>query len=75
MRTRRHQNNKDALNAFIATKAEIDEMVRRLQALSDEHFNTHPASVSWCDVDTLQSTAARLREVCDSVFREGDYAD
>ncbi|SDL05256.1 hypothetical protein [Aliiruegeria lutimaris] len=50
-------------------------MVRRLQALSDEHFNTHPASVSWCDVDTLQSTAARLREVCDSVFREGDYAD
>ncbi len=70
MRTRRHQNNTDALNAFIATKAEIDERLRRLQALSDEHFNTRPDEVSWGGVGTLQRTAARLREIC-----EGDFAD
>ncbi len=75
MKTRRKRNNADVMSSFIATRAEIDEMLRRLQALSDQHFNTHREKVSWGDVGTLQWTAARLREICDSVFREGDYAD
>ncbi len=31
MKTRRKRNNADVMSAFIATKAEIDEMLRRLQ--------------------------------------------
>ncbi len=31
--------------------------------------------VSWGDAGALQHIVARLREICDSVFREGDYAD
>lgn len=75
MNTRCQRRQSEALNEFIATKAEIDEMLQRLQALSDEHFNTRPDEVSWGDVGTLQHTAARLREICDSVLQEGDYAD
>ena len=75
MKTRRQQNNDEALNAFIATKAEIDTMLQRLQSLSDEHFNTHPYEVSWGDVGTLQHYAARLREIADSAFHEGEYAE
>ena len=75
MKTRRQQNHAEALSTFIATKAEIDTMLRRLQALSDEHFNTHPDEVSWGDVGTLQHHAARLREITDSAFREGEHAE
>ena len=50
-------------------------MHQRLQALSDEHFNTRPDEVSWGDAGAPQHIVARLREICDSVFREGDYAD
>ncbi|PRY23515.1 hypothetical protein CLV78_1044 [Aliiruegeria haliotis] len=75
MKTRRQQNQAEALSTFIATKAEIDTMLRRLQALSDEHFNTHPDEVSWGDVGTLQHYAARLRDITDSAFREGECAE
>ena len=36
------RNRSNALNAFIGKKAEIDEMLARLQALSDDHFNCAP---------------------------------
>ena len=36
-----------AQDAFIAKKAAIDTMLARLQALSAEHFNTHPDEVHW----------------------------
>ena len=32
------KSNDDALAAFVARKAEIDAMLTRLQALSDDHF-------------------------------------
>lgn len=40
--TRPARNNTAALDAFIARKAEIDTMLARLAAFSDEHFNAHP---------------------------------
>ena len=36
---KRHRDNSDAVAAFIAKKAEIDIMLTRLTALSEEHFN------------------------------------
>ena len=46
MITRTHKPNtrssQDALAAFVQKKAEIDAMLTRLQALSDDHFNYSP---------------------------------
>ena len=48
MTTRRAaQPNDKALDAFIAAKAEIDTMLERLKALSDDHFETHPDEINW----------------------------
>ena len=33
------KSNQQALAAFVSKKAEIDAMLTRLQALSDDHFN------------------------------------
>jgi len=60
------------LSAFIASKTEVDTMLRRLRALSGEHFNTHPDDVIWSDVGRLQHHAARLRDIA---FYEGEYAE
>ena len=39
LRAEKARRNKEAaLNAFIGKKTEIDEMLARLQSLSDEHF-------------------------------------
>jgi hypothetical protein len=40
------KSNEDALAAFVSRKAEIDTMLARLQALSDDHFNYSPDEIT-----------------------------
>lgn len=63
-----------ALDAFLARKAEIDDMLARLANLSDEHFNLHPDEVHWGHVGDLESYASLLRRVSDAAFKKGEYA-
>ena len=64
-----------ALAAFIARKAEIDTMLDRLKALSDDHFNAAPDEVTWADVGTLAYYAELLKRITDSAFKEGEHAE
>lgn len=65
----------NALDAFLAAKAEIDTMLARLQALSDEHFETRPDEIHWGHVGNLTHYASLLRQITDSAFREGEHAE
>jgi hypothetical protein len=75
MTTRRsNASNKKALDSFLATKARIDQMLARIQALSDDHFNTDPDAVHWGDVGTLSHYSSLLRQITDIAFNEGEHA-
>ena len=73
--TRRATDNSKALDAFLTAKAEIDSMLARLAALSDDHFDTHPDEIHWGHVDTVNLYRAKLREITDSAFKEGESAE
>ena len=64
-----------AKDTFIANKAAIDTMLARLQALSDDHFNTHPDEVHWGHVGNLDYYADLLNRITDSAFSEGEHAE
>ena len=64
-----------ALDAYIANKIEIDTMLARLTALSDEHFNVAPDAVTWGHVGTLAHYAELLKRITDSAFKEGEHAE
>ncbi len=68
------RNREAALSAFVGKKAEIDQMLARLQALSDDHFGCHPDEVGWAMVGTLGYYAELLRRITDSAFGEGEHA-
>ena len=68
------KNQPQALEAFIAKKIEIDDMLARLQALSDEHFNAQPDEINWGHVGTLEHYASQLKELTDSAFGEAEYS-
>ncbi len=68
------RNKEAALAAFIGRKAEIDAMLARLQALSDDHFNAHPDEINWGHVGTLEHYASLLKRITDSAFGEGEHA-
>ena len=72
--TRRAQDNTKALDAFLAAKFEIDAMLERLATLSTDHFETSPDEIHWGHVGTLNHYRAKLREISDSAFREGEHA-
>ncbi len=71
----RAPRNAQALDAFIARKVEIDAMLARLAAFSDEHFKVHPDEVHWGHVGTLAHYAELLKRITDSAFREGEHAE
>ena len=75
MTTRRATDNSKALDAFMTTKFQIDAMLVRLTALSDDHFEAHPDAINWNDVGTLNHYASLLRQITDSAFSEGEHAD
>ncbi len=72
--TRRATDNTKALDAFIAAKLEIDSMLERLKALSDDHFEANPDEINWGHVGTLSHYRDKLREITDMAFREGEHA-
>ena len=72
--THRATDDSKALDAFLATKFEIDAMLERLAALSADHFETHPDEINWGHVGTLNHYRAKLREITDSAFKEGEHA-
>jgi hypothetical protein len=69
------KSKEEALAAFVSKKAEIDEMLTRLQALSDDHFNYSPDEIDWGHVGTLGYYAELLKRVTDSAFKEGAHAE
>ncbi len=64
-----------AIQVFLAKKAEIDAMLDRLKSLSDEHFNTNPDEIDWGDVGTLGHYAELLKRITDAAFKEGEHAE
>ncbi len=73
MTRRATATNDKALNAFIAAKTEIDAMLARLAALSADHFETSPDEIHWGHVGTMNHYRAKLREITDMAFQEGEH--
>jgi len=68
-------SKEEALAAFVSKKAEIDEALARIQALSDDHFNYGPDEIAWDHVATLGYYAELLKRVTDQAFHEGEHAE
>jgi hypothetical protein len=69
------RNKPQAIDAFIARKVEIDAMLERIKALSDDHFDTSPDEINWGHVGTLAHYAELLKRITDAAFKEGEHAD
>ena len=69
------KSKQETLTAFVSKKAEIDAMLTRLQALSDDHFNYSPDEITWDHVGTLGYYAELLKRITDSAFKEGEHAE
>jgi hypothetical protein len=69
------RSKEQALAAFVAKKVEIDAMLTRLQAHSDDHFNCSPDEITWSHVEGLAHYAELLKRITDQAFNEGEHAE
>jgi hypothetical protein len=74
-RTRTTQSNEDELAAFVSRKGEIDIMLARLQALSDDHFGYSPDEITWSHAEGLAHYAELLKRITGQAFNEGEHAE
>jgi hypothetical protein len=68
------ESDSDALAAFVQKKSEIDTMLARLQALSDDHFGYGPDEITWSHAEGLARYAELLKRITDQAFNEGEHA-
>jgi len=68
------KSSEQALAAFVSKKAEIDAMLSRLQALSEDHFGYAPDEITWAHVGTLEHYAELLKRITYMAFQEGKHA-
>ena len=66
--------SEQALAAFVSKKAEIEAMLTRLQALSDDHFGYSPDEITWSHAEGLAHHAELLKRITDQAFNEGEHA-
>ena len=69
------KSKEDVLAGFVSKKAEIDAMLTRLQALSDDHFNYSPDEITWSHAEGLAHYAELLKRITDQAFKEGEHAE
>ncbi len=63
--TRTPKNNDAALASFMLGKAEIDDLLARIQAASADHFGTAPEAVTWGCAGSLGFVTERLKEIAE----------
>jgi hypothetical protein len=69
------RSKEQALAAFVSRKAEIDTMLARLQALSNDHFGYSPDEITWSHAEGLAHYAELLKRITDQAFNEGEHAE
>ena len=55
--------NEQALNAFLAAKAEIDRLLAELAALTSDHFHASPDEITWGHVGSANQIRERLQDI------------
>lgn len=65
------QTNEQALDAFLAAKAEIDRLLAELAAVSADHFQASPDEITWSHVGSANHIRERLKEITDFASGKG----
>ena len=57
------RKREEALDAFMAKVAEVQQALAEIQAAADEHFDASPDEVTWAHVGDVEHTLAQLKDV------------
>lgn len=68
------KQNLEAQQRYAARMQSIRTALERLSQASSENFGVNPDNAGWGDVTLASDIDGKLKELCDQLFREGEYA-
>lgn len=57
------ESRRQATNALIASKKQIDDMLAKIQNSSDDHFGADPDTMNWGHTGTVQYVEQELAKI------------
>lgn len=69
------KNNTEAKQRYTARLESIKASLERLTNASGENFGVEVERANWCDVTLAHDIDEALKELCDKIFQEGEYAN
>ncbi|PZP83396.1 MAG: hypothetical protein DI582_11065 [Azospirillum brasilense] len=66
---------KPAQQKFADRMESIRHSLARLSAASERHFGTAIDNANWGDVTLAADIDSKLKELCDTIFHEGEFAN
>lgn len=67
-------NNTSAEHRYAARLESIKSSLERLSQARSQNFGVSPEDAGWGDVTLAHDIDEKLKEICNMVFREGEYA-
>ncbi len=68
-------NNTSAEQRYATRLESIKSSLERLSQARSQNFGVSPEDAGWGDVTLAHDIDAKLKELCNMVFREGEYAN
>lgn len=66
--------HEQASQRYAARLDSIKHSLDRLNKASNGHFFTDPENITWADVTVMHDIDEALKELCEKIFNEGEYA-
>ena len=68
------KKNLEAQQRYAARMESIKAALARLDQASKSNFGVSTEEAGWCDLTVAHDIDTKLKELCDQVFHEGEYA-
>lgn len=69
------KNQTEVTEKYRAHVANVKAMLKRLGKAADKNFSTKDANLNWGHIGDICRIEEQVKELCDLIFKEGEYAE
>ena len=69
------KNQAQVTEKYRAHVASVKAMLKRLGDAADKNFSTDVENVNWGHIGDICHVEEKVKELCDAIFKEGEYAE
>lgn len=69
------KNQAEVTQKYRAHVTNVKAMLERLGSAADKNFSTDDTNLNWGHIGDICRVEEKVKELCDLIFKEGEYAE